>query len=155
MVEDFIIAGRRPFRPFGFYTKEDYDLIDKVLDECNLQDYRKRFLKELSGGEVQCYIFARAIMKQSDFFLFDEPCSAMDIKYQKEFFSIANDVRQNLNAAILITIHDINLAVNYCDRLIILNHGNIIYDGNALSVTSDVISEAFDTIVSSKCNNKK
>ena len=81
--------------------------------------------------------------------------SAMDIKYQKEFFSIANDVRQNLNAAILITIHDINLAVNYCDRLIILNHGNIIYDGNALSVASDVISEAFDTIVSSKCNNKK
>ena len=73
MVEDFIIAGRRPFRPFGFYTKEDYDLIDKVLDECNLQDYRKRFLKELSGGELQCYIFARAIMKQSDFFLFDEP----------------------------------------------------------------------------------
>ena len=94
-------------------------------------------------------------MKQSDFFLFDEPCSAMDIKYQKEFFSIANDVRQNLNAAILLTIHDINLAVNYCDRLIILNHGNIIYDGNALSVTSDVISEAFDTIVSSKCNTKK
>ena len=154
-VEDFIIEGRRPFRPFGFYTKEDYDLIDKVLDECNLQDYRKRFLKELSGGEVQRCIFARAIMKQSDFFLFDEPCSAMDIKYQKEFFSIANDVRQNLNAAILITIHDINLAVNYCDRLIILNHGNIIYDGNALSVASDVISEAFDTIVSSKCNNKK
>ena len=73
MVEDFIIEGRRPFRPFGFYTKEDYDLIDKVLDECNLQDYRKRFLKELSGGEVQRYIFARAIMKQSDFFLFDEP----------------------------------------------------------------------------------
>lgn len=73
MVEDFIIEGRRPFRPFGFYTKEDYDLIDKVLDECNLQDYRKRFLKELSGGEVQRCIFARAIMKQSDFFLFDEP----------------------------------------------------------------------------------
>ena len=58
----------------------------------------------------------------------------MDIKYQKEFFSIANDVRQNLNAAILLTIHDINLAVNYCDRLIILNHRNIIYDGNTQSV---------------------
>lgn len=153
-VEDFIIEGRRPFRAFGFYTKEDYELIDEILDACNLQTYRKSLLKELSGGEVQRCIFARSIMKQSNFFLFDEPCSAMDIKYQKEFFSIADDVKHSLNAAVLLTIHDINLAVNYCDRLIVLNHGNIIYNGNAESVTSDIISTAFDTIVSSKCNVK-
>jgi len=154
-IEDFIIDGRRPFRAFGFYKKEDYDLLDRIITICNLQNYRKHLLKELSGGEIQRCVFAKAIMKQSDFFLFDEPCSAMDIKYQKDFFEIASNVKKDLKAAVLLTIHDINLAVNNCDRLLVLDKGCIIFDGTASSVTSEIIAKAFDTNVSTNCSSKK
>lgn len=154
-VEDYIIEGCRPFRPFGFYKKDDYNLLDKVMKACNLQTYKSRLIKELSGGEVQRCIFAKAIMKQSNFFLFDEPCSAMDIKYQQEFFKIAHNVKKSLNAGIILTIHDINLAVNNCDRLIVLEAGNIIYDGEARLVTSEIIASAFDIQVSDQCTKGK
>ena len=154
-VEDFVIEGRRPFRPFGFYTKDDYELLDNVMSVCNLTSYRKKLLKEMSGGEVQRCIFARAIMKQVDFFLFDEPCSAMDIKYQKEFFKIAHDIKDTLGATVLLSIHDINLAVNYCDRLIVLKDGYKLYDGPTDKVTSQIISKAFDVSVSDHCINTR
>ncbi len=152
-VEDFVIEGRRPFRPFGFYTKADYELLDNVLSACNLTSYRNRLLKEMSGGEVQRSIFARAIMKQSDFFLFDEPCSAMDIKYQKEFFKIAHNIKDTSSATVLLTIHDINLAVNNCDRLIVLKSGKKIYDGPSQTVTSQTLTQAFNTPVSQTPNH--
>ena len=152
-VEDFVIEGRRPFRPFGLYTREDYELLDNVMSTCNLTTYRNRLLKEMSGGEVQRCIFARAIMKQSDFFIFDEPCSAMDIKYQKEFFNIAHNIKNSSDATVLLSIHDINLAVNHCDRLIILKGGQKVYDGFAEKVTPEILSDAFDIRVSNECRN--
>ena len=122
-VEDFILEGRRPFRRFGSYTENDYLLLGATMRECNLKDFNNRFVNELSGGEQQRCIFAREIMKGADLFLFDEPCSAMDIKYQKDFFRIAQKIKVQNGNSILITIHDINLAVQNCDRIILLDKG--------------------------------
>ena len=154
-LEDFIIEGRRPFRSFGLYTHEDYELLDKTINDCDLADFRDSYVKDLSGGEFQRCLFARALMKQSQFYLFDEPCSAMDIKYQKEFFKIATKVKDTMRAGILITIHDINLAVQNCDRLILLNDGSIVFDGKARDVSADIISKTFDIEVSTSARGKK
>ena len=108
-VENFILEGRRPFRKFGFYNEEDYALLEKVINQCGLENYRNQSVNEISGGEFQRCIFAKALMKQCDFFLFDEPTSAMDIKYQKDFFSLLTLAKQELEAAVLLSIHDINL----------------------------------------------
>ncbi len=151
--EDFVIEGRRPFRPFGVYAKEDYELLTETLNECDLLDFKGRLLSDLSGGEFQRCVFARAIMKQADLYLFDEPCSAMDIKHQKEFFRIANKVKDLKSSGILITIHDINLAVQNCDRIILLNGGRILYDGKASNIGADVISQAFEVEVSAEYRN--
>lgn len=143
IVNDFVLEGRRPFRKFGFYKVEDYKLLNEVLNECNLVSYKNRKLNELSGGEIQRCIFARAIMKKSNLYLFDEPCSAMDIKYQKDFFSLTKKVREKTHSTFLITIHDINLAVQNCDRIILLDTGKIIYDGKANDITESVLNKAF------------
>lgn len=153
-VEDFILEGRRPFRNFGFYTKEDYSILDNVLNECNLENFRDRNINELSGGEFQRCIFAKALIKQSDFFVFDEPLSALDIKYQKEFFKLAEMTKKKLKPGMLISIHDINLAVNFCDRLLVLDSGKIIFDGSSKNISAEILSKAFDTEIYTECRNK-
>lgn len=154
-VEEFVLEGRRPFRKFGFYNKTDYDILDKILNQCNLDSLRNRLIKEVSGGEFQRCIFAKALMKQCDFFVFDEPTSAMDIKYQKDFFELASIAKRQLNAGILLSIHDINLAVKYCDRLIVLESGFVIYDGDSKEITTEILSTAFDTEFSEICKEEK
>lgn len=91
-------------------------------------------------------------MKQCDFFLFDEPTSAMDIKYQKDFFSLLTFAKQELHAAVVFSIHDINLAVTYCDRLIVMNDGKILYDGDSKKITKEILSKAFEVEISDKCS---
>jgi len=147
-VEDFILEGLRPFRPFGIYKEEDYAYLDNIMKECNLQHFNGRLVNELSGGEQQRCFFAREIMKKADLFLFDEPCSAMDIKYQKEFFKLAEKTKKQNGNSILITIHDINLAVQNCDRIILLYEGRILYDGPSDEISCEVLSKAFDVKVS-------
>ena len=154
-VEDFILEGRRPFRKFGFYNKKDYDILDHIINQCNLDSFRKRQVKSLSDGELQRCIFAKALMKQCDLFVFDEPTSAMDIKYQKDFFELASSAKNKLNACVLLSIHDINLAVKYCDRLIVLDSGSIIYDDYSKWITADILKKAFDTDFSETCNEEK
>ena len=152
-VEDFILEGRRPFRNFGFYNKEDYNLLEKIIKQCRLGNYKNQAVNEISGGEFQRCIFAKALMKQCDFYMFDEPTSAMDIKYQKDFFSLLTLAKQELQAAVLLSIHDINLAVKYCDRIIALKSGTIVYDGEAKRISSEILSEAFETKITDKCTD--
>ena len=154
-VENFILEGRRPFRKFGFYNEEDYALLEKVINQCGLENYRNQSVNKISGGEFQRCIFAKALMKQCDFFLFDEPTSAMDIKYQKDFFSLLTMAKQELEAAVVLSIHDINLAVKYCDRIITLKSGTIIYDGAAINISSEILSEAFETKITDKSPDEK
>lgn len=152
-VEDFVLEGRRPFTKFGFYTDDDYELLETVLKQCSLETYKKQHINEISGGELQRCVFAKALMKQCGLFIFDEPTSAMDIKYQKEFFELISIAKQELNAAIVLSIHDINISIKYCDRLIVLNSGKILYDGKSKLITKEILSEAFDTLVSEECTD--
>lgn len=85
-------------------------------------------------------------MKNAKLFLFDEPNSALDIKYQKDFFDLAKKLK-NAGGAVLIAVHDINLAVRYCDRLLVLSEGTVLYNGYAAAVNEDILSRAFDVEV--------
>lgn len=153
-VEDFVIEGRRPFCRFGFYKFEDYSLLDEILTFCDLNDFRQKLLCEMSGGEMQRAVFARAIIKKAGLYLFDEPCSAMDIKYQKDFFQIAQKVKTLVPCSILVTIHDINLAIKNCDRILLFHDGHILYDDIAKKISAKELSQAFETTVSSECDSK-
>ena len=153
-VEDFVIEGRRPFCRFGFYKLEDYSLLDEILTFCDLNDFRQKLLCEMSGGEIQRAVFARAIIKKAGLYLFDEPCSAMDIKYQKDFFQIAQKVKTLVPCSILVTIHDINLAIKNCDRILLFHDGHILYDNIAKKISAKDLSQAFETTVSSECDSK-
>ena len=154
-VEEFILEGRRPYRKFGVYYQDDYNQLENTMKQCALGKFEARKMTELSGGEQQRCIFAREIMKQANLFLFDEPCSAMDIKYQKEFFNIAHKVKETNGSTILITIHDINLAVQNCDRIILLNEGQVLYDGSAELIPCEILSEAFEVEVKDRNDNGK
>ena len=130
------------------------DLAKTAASEQVKDAAEKQSINEISGGEFQRCLFAKALMKQCSLFIFDEPTSAMDIKYQKDFFELLKLAKKNLNAGIIISIHDINLSIKYCDRLIVLNSGKIIYNGDAKKITKEILSEAFDTEFFDKCTEE-
>ena len=145
-IEDFVIEGLRPFRNFGMYKPCDWERLDEVLASCDLTSFRGKLIAECSGGEIQRCIFAQAIIKNAKLFLFDEPNSALDIKYKQDFFELVKKLKNSDNA-IVIAMHDINLAMKYCDRVIVLLDGKILYDGSISAITSNILSEAFNILV--------
>lgn len=153
-IEDLILEGRRPYKQFNFScTQEDYELLEQTMQKCDLKRFEGQLVNKLSGGEAQRCMLGRAIIKDAKVFLLDEPCSAMDIKYQKNFFAILQNIKKG--KSIIITIHDINLAIQNCDKLIVLKDGKIEFQGNAKDVSEQVLSSAFETVVKTQCEVDK
>ena len=92
----------------------------ELLKRVGLEEKANAYPTQLSGGQKQRIAIVRSLCMNPDVMLFDEPTSAMDIKYQQAFFSLLTLAKEELNAAVVLSIHDINLAVNYCDRIITL-----------------------------------
>jgi len=119
---DIVLMGR--YNPSGFFkgnSKEDKEKALKALEIVGLKRYKDRLFSTLSGGERQRVIIARAIAQENSLIILDEPTNHLDIKYQMEIMEIL----KSLKITVLAVFHDINLASNYCDRIIVLEEGKI------------------------------
>jgi len=111
-VMDIIMMGRHPHQDrFSSDQKEDFDIVDHAMELTNTGQFRDRSINEISGGERQRVIIARALAQQPGVLLLDEATSHLDISHQTEILNIIR--------------HDLNLAAYYCDRLILMNEGGI------------------------------
>jgi len=140
-VEEVVMMGRYPhfkIKP----SKEDIEICDEVIELQNLQSFRKRNFLTLSGGERQRVQFARVLSQiwkapeqGSRILLLDEPISSLDIKYQFDFLK---HVQQFLNerTIIIAVLHDLNLALNYADEILLLNKGKLFSSGKPGDVLS-------------------
>lgn len=137
-VEEVVSMGRYPYMEgFSGLTKEDYSMINEALDQTNLQEYRMREVNTLSGGELQRVILARAMVQETKVLLLDEPLSHLDIHHQLEILQLTKGLCEKENKTILCVIHDLNLAMKYCDQVILLREGSIFAAGK----TTDVLNE--------------
>lgn len=129
-VEDVVLMGRYPHQKSRFTTtKEDMAVVEEAMKETNITHFRQRFVNELSGGERQEVIIARALAQKPKILLLDEPTANLDIKHQMRILGLVKTlVKENKITAILI-IHDLNLAARFCDRLILLYNRKIYADG--------------------------
>ena len=134
--------GRKPYIKWDV-TKQDKEIVDQVIEQLELQDYKMRFLDELSGGELQKVIVARALAQQPKLLLLDEPTSALDPKNQYEMLSLVQKIAQQHQIAVAIVIHDINLALRYCDRFLFIKDTEIYYYGGIETMTADLIEEVY------------
>lgn len=143
-VYDAVLIGRRPHMEW-MYSKEDIEIcIDSIL-EMKLENYVDRFVSELSGGQMQRVSIARALTQNPSIYIFDEPTSSFDLKNQLNLMRIMKRIIKQKNACLVVALHDINLALRYSDRVIVLKDGKIYDQGSPESViTEKMIRDVYD-----------
>lgn len=125
-VDEIVAMGRSPKKKlFDIDTDEDRHMVHHALEHLGMEDMAKRSYLNLSGGEKQRVLLARAVAQESDLFVLDEPTNHLDISYQLEIF----DFIKRLNITVLAAIHDLNMAALYCDRLYVLKDGKVVLSG--------------------------
>mgnify|MGYP000991464987 FL=1 len=123
-VRDVVMLGRRPYMRWGF-TKEDHRIVHECMDQLGLTPLWGRFLNQLSGGERQKVMLARALAQQPEILLLDEPTSSLDLQNQYQVLEIVRNICHNIGISAIIVIHDLNLALRFCDRFLLLKDGQI------------------------------
>lgn len=155
LVFDAILLGRRPYIQWDI-TSEDKQIVNDVIRQMGLEKYASRHLNELSGGELQKVVLARALAQQPEYLLLDEPTSALDPKNQHEILRIVQKISCEQNISVMIVIHDLDLAVRYCDRFLLVADSEIYSYGDLSTVTEKAIKDVYDLDVDIiEYNNKK
>ncbi|MFV9677503.1 MAG: ABC transporter ATP-binding protein, partial [Methanosarcinales archaeon] len=132
-VFDTVLMGRRPH--FGWWSrKEDNEKVLDMLELLNLEQFAMRGINELSGGQQQKVFIARALTQEADILLLDEPVSALDIRHQLEVLNVIRSVVKEKGISVMISIHDLNLASRFTDRLLLMCDGQIFATGPSSSV---------------------
>ncbi len=133
-VEEIVAMGRSPYKKiFELDNENDKIIINKALKYLGIEDLAKSNYKNLSGGEKQRVVIARAIAQESNFLILDEPTNHLDISYQMQIF----ETIKSLEVTVLSAIHDLNLAALFCDRLIVLVDGKIVLEGTPMEVLNE------------------
>ena len=127
-VFDAVLLGRKPHIKWEV-SDRDIEITHKVLKLLNLEDYALRYTNELSGGELQKVIIARALVQEPQILLLDEPTNNLDLKNQLEVMRIIRDISKSQNIASIVVMHDLNLALRYSDKFIMLKDGVIYAEG--------------------------
>ena len=128
-VHDVVMLGRRPYMKFGF-TEKDHQIVHSAMDRLNLDPLRGRFLNQLSGGERQKVMLARALAQQPKLLLLDEPTSSLDIHNQYQVLQIVQELCHHDGLTAIVVIHDLNLALRFCDRFLLLRQGQVYANGD-------------------------
>jgi iron complex transport system ATP-binding protein len=155
---EIVMMGRTPHLGFLRYEgKKDIDIAVKAMQMTDTLHLSERRAGELSGGEKQRLTIARALAQQPQIILLDEPTSHLDINYQVETLELISDLCRRDGLAVLAALHDLNLAAQYCDRIIMLDGGRIFAEGSPCEVvTAFNVKQVYgaDVCVSSHPINK-
>lgn len=134
-IKEAVLLGRTPY--FGTRPRdEDWEHVEAAMRLLGLDELGNRAVNELSGGQGQRVLIARALAQDPEILLLDEPTSALDIRYQWQTLSVARDVTRKNNVAGVIAIHDLNQAARFTDRVVFLHDGEVIADGPPADVYS-------------------
>lgn len=135
-VIDFVMQGRIPYAGFSF-SQHDKQIVLDVLQQFDLENYAFIKVNELSGGERQRVLIARALAQDPKIIILDEPTSSLDLYNQLFILEIIKEMGQKENLAVIMTIHDLNLASMFCDKLLMLKNGKVFAYGK----TDNVLTE--------------
>ena len=141
-VHDVVMLGRRPYMKWGF-TEDDHVIVHNAMDRLGVGAMRGRFLNQLSGGEKQKVMLARAMAQQPKLMLLDEPTSALDIQNQYQVLRIVRDICRTDGLAAVVVIHDLNLALRFCDRFLLLKDGQVYRHGDRSILDSEALKEVY------------
>ena len=148
-VLDYVLMGRTPHLSlFAMETERDVQIALGVLERLDLAGFAERSLASLSGGEVQRAVIARALAQQAPILLLDEPTTGLDVGHQQAVLELVDRLRSEDGLTVVMTMHDLTLAGQYADRLILLDEGRIVAEGTADEVLrEDLIARHYNARV--------
>ena len=141
-VHDVVMLGRRPYMKWGF-TEEDHNIVHDAMHRLDVEQMRGRFLDQLSGGEKQKVMLARALAQQPKVLLLDEPTSALDIQNQYQVLKMVREICHKDHMIAVVVIHDLNLALRFCDRFLLLKDGQVYRYGDRSILDSEALKEVY------------
>jgi iron complex transport system ATP-binding protein len=138
-VAEYVLLGRTPhLGPLAKEGRKDRDAAARALARLDLLEYRERRLGTLSGGETQRVVVARALAQEARIILLDEPTAALDIGHQQQALDLLDVLRAESGLTLVAAMHDLTLAAQYADRMVLMDRGRIVADGQP----SEVLTEA-------------
>ena len=149
-VEEYVLTGRIPYRKkYQFFEiPKDFEIAEKYMKLTDSLHLRNKKFSNLSGGEQQLASIAKALTQEPSLLLLDEPTSHLDISHQVQILNLIQQLSRNLELTVIMVIHDLNLASEYCDHLVLLKNGAVFKQGTPNDILNyKNIEEVYNTVV--------
>ena len=147
-----VLLGRKPYIRWDI-TQNDMAIAAQALETLGLEAYALRYLDELSGGELQKVVIARALAQEPEILLMDEPTSSLDLKNQIEVVNLIRQISRERGIAAVVAMHDLNLALRFADRFILLKDKTIYAAGGSEVMTPENIEAVYAVPVAIAVHN--
>jgi iron complex transport system ATP-binding protein len=144
-VRAYVLLGRTPHLGyFGTERRKDHHAVDSALEQLDLVSFADRRLDTLSGGERQRATLARALAQDAPLLLLDEPTASLDLGRQQQVLELVDELRVKRGLTVVSTMHDLTLAGQYADRLLLVDRGRLVAAGSPDDVlTRSLITEHY------------
>lgn len=137
-VADYVLLGRTAHLGLlGRETRADLDVAEESLRALGLEELSGRRLDELSGGELQRAVLARALTQAAPLLILDEPTTSLDVGHGQQMMEMVDRLRHRRRLTVISAMHDLTLAAQFCDRLVMMSGGRAILDGPPRSVITE------------------
>jgi iron complex transport system ATP-binding protein len=148
-VRELVLMGRSPHLPrIGSETQRDFEVTEHVMGLCDVSHLANRSITELSGGERQRVLVAMCLAQEPRVLLLDEPTSHLDIGHQLSVLDLIARLNRQTGVTVIAVLHDLSLAAEYCQRLLVLNRGRVAALGTPAEVlTAEMISTVYGASV--------
>jgi iron complex transport system ATP-binding protein len=138
-VTDYILLGRSAHHSYlGAETAKDRRVAAAVVDRLGLRTFCQRRLAELSGGEAQRVVLARALVQEAPVLVLDEPTTSLDLGHSQLVLELVDELRDEKGISVLCAIHDLTLAAQFSENLLVLCHGRAVASGSPADVLTEV-----------------
>jgi len=137
-VAEYVLLGRTPFISYlGTETRLDRLAAERAMTRLGLRVFASRRLGSLSGGELQRVVLARALAQDAPILLLDEPTSALDLGRQQQVLELVDELRRDEELTVVAAMHDLTLASQYVDRMLLMNRGVTVGEGRPDEVLTE------------------
>lgn len=141
-VFDAVLLGRKPYIKWDA-TSRDRKIVSDIIHKMKLDDYVLRNVSELSGGEAQKVMLARALAQEPRVLLLDEPTSNLDPRNQHEVLQTVRGIARENGICVITVLHDLNLAIRYCDRFLFIKDAQVYAYGGMEVMTPEAIEDVY------------
>ncbi|HGM1123188.1 ABC transporter ATP-binding protein [Clostridioides difficile] len=145
-VQDIVNIGRYPYTGFfGNLSKKDLIMVDEALESVDALHLKKRYFDELSDGEKQKVLVARALVQEPEIIILDEPTTHLDIKHRLELINILKKLSKEKSISVILSLHEIDIALKSCDKVALIKNNEVIAYGQPEDVVDeDIINSLYE-----------